>query len=346
MNLPRYKFSKEAEPQLLQFLKIATEQKSHKNCNLESYEVWKKLLPLDPTLIKQVNEFQTPPVAIIDLCSDEEPQPQDVDVPDVPLQSENEGEINLSVSSESSISDIVLVIKENLQTQNDVSDTAKEYIGKCCSNDLDLLFKLLDQTLTNEEVYYFGVALQGIITNLLVIPLCHHLLMPKIRKEFCDKLLILLEQFSQNYSSVLEEECLVVLKTLSQDEIAIFLEYMKKLNSRFQATLVRNFILAVEKLDENCLVIVGTLLNHEVEYEALNKFVEMLSTIAEDRDKDKNFGKLLMKVVEVLGPNIVHVEKPLRHIISGHKSVWKSKLQKTFSSCYEDSQLFSQSFRD
>ena len=46
MNLPRYKFSKEAEPQLLQFLKIATEQKSHKNCNLESYEVWKKLLPL------------------------------------------------------------------------------------------------------------------------------------------------------------------------------------------------------------------------------------------------------------------------------------------------------------
>ena len=93
-------------------------------------------------------------------------------------------------------------------------------------------------------------------------------------------------------------------------------------------------------------MIVGTLLNHEVEYEALNKFVEMLSTIAEDRDKDKNFGKLLMKVVEVLGPNIVHVEKPLRHIISGHKSVWKSKLQKTFSSCYEDSQLFSQSFRD
>jgi hypothetical protein len=87
-------------------------------------------------------------------------------------------------------------------------------------------------------------------------------------------------------------------------------------------------------------------LNNQVEYEALNKLVEMLSNIAEDHSRDKSFGKLLMNTVEVLGPNLIRLEQPLKHIIAGHKSIWKSKLEKTFDTCFEDSMMFSQSFRD
>jgi hypothetical protein len=46
MSVPRYTFSKEVEPELVNFLKVAEKQKSNKKCNLRSHEVWSKLLPL------------------------------------------------------------------------------------------------------------------------------------------------------------------------------------------------------------------------------------------------------------------------------------------------------------
>lgn len=46
MNVLSYKFSKEIDSDLMQFLKIANEQKSvNKFCDLDSYETWRQLLP-------------------------------------------------------------------------------------------------------------------------------------------------------------------------------------------------------------------------------------------------------------------------------------------------------------
>lgn len=47
MNFPRYKFSKEAEPVLLQFLNIASEQKNiNPYCDINTYNNWNKILGL------------------------------------------------------------------------------------------------------------------------------------------------------------------------------------------------------------------------------------------------------------------------------------------------------------
>lgn len=114
----------------------------------------------------------------------------------------------------------------------------------------------------------------------------------------------------------------------------------------FQLLVSRDFILSTEKLDTNDIMLIDNLLNNQVEYEALNKLVKLLSNISEDCISDKNFGKLLMHTIDALGPNLIQVEQPIKHIISGHKSVWKTKLEKAFKTCYEDSLLFSQSFRE
>jgi hypothetical protein len=157
---------------------------------------------------------------------------------------------------------------------------------------------------------------------------------------------MLLDQFSSSYATILNEEFVSIMTKLKEEETKMCLQYLKKLNPNFQSALVRDFILTVKTLNDNNLIIIESLLNNQVEYEALNKLVEMLSNIAEDHSRDKSFGKLLMNTVEVLGPNLIRLEQPLKHIIAGHKSIWKSKLEKTFDTCFEDSMMFSQSFRD
>lgn len=92
------------------------------------------------------------------------------------------------------------------------------------------------------------------------------------------------------------------------------------------------------------LTLIDQLLSSQVEYEALNKLVELLSNAAERLEKDAVFGKLTMHVIENLGSNLYLVEKPLKHIIAIHTSIWKAKLEKTFKNCFEDTMLFSQSF--
>jgi hypothetical protein len=340
MSVPRYTFSKEVEPELVNFLKVAEKQKSNKKCNLRSHEVWSKLLALDPNLIQKLKECENVnTIPTIDLCSQEETE--------VPAPPENENvEVISQASDKFAISDVAFGIKENLETQNDLSKIAKDNLSKYVSTELEELFDMLNQTLSSEEIFYLGNSLQSIVSNVLINIFCHHLLIPRIKKEYCDKILMLLDQFSSSYATILNEEFVSIMTKLKEEETKMCLQYLKKLNPNFQSALVRDFILTVKTLNDNNLIIIESLLNNQVEYEALNKLVEMLSNIAEDHSRDKSFGKLLMNTVEVLGPNLIRLEQPLKHIIAGHKSIWKSKLEKTFDTCFEDSMMFSQSFRD
>ncbi|CAH1364629.1 unnamed protein product [Tenebrio molitor] len=340
MSVPRYTFSKEVEPELVNFLKVAEKQKSNKKCKLRSHEVWSKLLALDPNLIQKLKECENVnTIPTIDLCSQEETE--------VPARPENENvEVISQASDKFAISDVAFGIKENLETQNDLSKIAKDNLSKYVSTELEELFDMLNQTLSSEEIFYLGNSLQSIVSNVLINIFCHHLLIPRIKKEYCDKILMLLDQFSSSYATILNEEFVSIMTKLKEEETKMCLQYLKKLNPNFQSALVRDFILAVKTLNDNHLIIIQSLLNNQVEYEALNKLVEMLSNIAEDHSRDKSFGKLLMNTVEVLGPNLIRLEQPLKHIIAGHKSIWKSKLEKTFDTCFEDSMMFSQSFRD
>lgn len=88
------------------------------------------------------------------------------------------------------------------------------------------------------------------------------------------------------------------------------------------------------------------LINNQIDHETHKKLIEMLSNISEKHSRDKNFGKLLIQLIDALGTNLIHFEQQLKRIIAGHQSIWKSKMEKIMQKNYEDSMLFSQSFRD
>ncbi|XP_044264963.1 uncharacterized protein LOC123011545 [Tribolium madens] len=342
-NIPRYKFSKESEPSLINFIKVAREQVTqNRNCDLKNYVLWKTKLPLDPHLKPKVecdNENTTqqdPPT--INLCSDEEME----ETVSLPL---SESKI-VETSNKSTLNDIAYTIQDNVETENDLPENVREYLTKCTNTALEMIFQILDENLTSEGIYYLGVSIQNTISRNLIRLFCHHLLIPLIKKTYCDKIVNLLEQFSLKYPTILNEECLILVQSLEQHESEICLQYMKKLNVIFQTVLVRDFIFSIETLTKNYIILIDNLLNNQVEYEALSKLVQLLSNSCEDHHNDKPFGKLLMHTIDVLGPNLVRVEQALKHIIAGHKSIWKTKLEKAFKTSYEDSLLFSQSFRD
>lgn len=69
-----------------------------------------------------------------------------------------------------------------------------------------------------------------------------------------------------------------------------------------------------------------------------------MSTHVTQFTKNKTYGKLIFNIVKLLKKNVVHLEKPLNHIVGNHSSIWKTKILKIFSTHIEDSFL-TQSFR-
>lgn len=105
------------------------------------------------------------------------------------------------------------------------------------------------------------------------------------------------------------------------------------------------FLNVCDNLCENYIIVIDSLLNSEVEFNTLNKLIELMSKQVNDFLKDKLFGKLLLNVLQYLGKNILLVENPLKHIIVKHSSIWKIKIQKLFKTSLEENMILSQSFR-
>lgn len=98
-------------------------------------------------------------------------------------------EVIPQASDKFAISDVAFGIKENLETQNDLSKIAKDNLSKYVSTELEELFDMLNQTLSSEEIFYLGNSLQSIVSNVLINIFCHHLLIPRVKIIFILKVI-------------------------------------------------------------------------------------------------------------------------------------------------------------
>lgn len=105
------------------------------------------------------------------------------------------------------------------------------------------------------------------------------------------------------------------------------------------------FLTNCAQFEEKYIPLVETLLSSETDLESFSKLIEVMSVTCDHLNSNKAFGKLLLKIVSSLGRHMHAVEPILSHIIISHKSIWKSKIQKSYDSYQQDSQLFTQSFR-
>lgn len=105
------------------------------------------------------------------------------------------------------------------------------------------------------------------------------------------------------------------------------------------------FLFNCNQFEENYIPLVETLLTNQTDMETFGKLVDVISARSDHFSANKTFGKLLLNIVTNLGKYIHAFEPTLNHIIISHKSIWKSKIQKSYDSYQQDSQFFTQSFR-
>lgn len=136
----------------------------------------------------------------------------------------------------------------------------------------------------------------------------------------------------------------------------VFLQNISKLDAEFKNEILRwvcllfgfcgseinacfvfsNVVLNCRQLDENYVKVLECLLDKNTHHSVIKMIVVFLASQGET--KDKALGKLLVSLIQILGRNIHQFEQPLRQIIAHHKSVWRTKIQKTFNEHYECSQ--------
>lgn len=92
-----------------------------------------------------------------------------------------------------------------------------------------------------------------------------------------------------------------------------------------------------KQLEQTHVKVLDCLLDKNTHHSAIKEIITLLASQGETNDNAT--GKLIVSVLQILGRNISQFEQPLRQIITKHKSVWKTKVQKTFDLNYQCSQL-------
>ncbi|KAJ8984308.1 hypothetical protein NQ317_012279 [Molorchus minor] len=339
-HLFRYSFDNENKQILLNFLKTAEEHKKNKFCNFSEHKSLSKFICLDESLERELKDYVSKQNVVIDITEDDD---QDQSSSKDIIEFVNE---NLSIivnANQSTVNDLIHSIKEYLETEKCISISILNTLIE--SDVKEIVFSLLTDILNTEEVLSFGTSLQkaNIDNHFVIAYYIKYLLISKLTFEYSDQLQDILNQFSTRYPNITLEELNEVLLNIG-DNCKIVLQFINGLNVEFKTCLLKKFVFNCKTFNENYIPVVETLISAHVEYNILNKLIEILSNASGSFINDKSFGKFLVKVVTLLGKNVTSVEQPLRHIIGSHKSIWKSKIQKTFDDCLQDCS-FSQTFK-
>ncbi|XP_056633841.1 uncharacterized protein LOC130443295 [Diorhabda sublineata] len=334
MNFPRYEFCEENKPLLLNFIKLAKQNKLNPHCNLDEYKKLSKILPL-ANAFNTSNEFSE----IISISDSDEEHYNEIDINSLHVTLKNtEKTLNDTVA------DLTYAIKEILETEKQLTLSIINDLHKP-SLDLETLFKQLQEELNSEEIIAFGTSLNSnfIKNNAIISTYIKYLLIHQLTLDYSDQCQLNLNNISYQYPDILSDELCSYL--LNPTEGYRNLQFLESLSPDFKTKLLRNFVINSNELEENHISILDILFGEKVETDTINKLIEIMSKSADSFATNKIFGKFLLKLIQLLGKQVVLLEKPMNHIIGIHRSIWKVKIQKTYDEFIQDSLLMSQSFR-
>ncbi|XP_057665752.1 uncharacterized protein LOC130899659 isoform X2 [Diorhabda carinulata] len=312
MNFPRYEFCEENKPLLLNFIKLAKQNKLNPHCNLDEYKKLSKILPLT-NAFNTSNEFSE----IISISDSDEEHYNEIDINSLHVTLKNtEKTLNDTVT------DLTYAIKEILETEKQLTLSIINDLHKP-SLDLETLFKQLQEELNSEEIIAFGTSLNSnfIKNNAIISTYIKYLLIPQLTLDYSDQCQLNLNNISYQYPDILSDELCSYL--LNPTEGYRNLQFLESLSPDFKTKLLRNFVINSNELEENHISILDILFGEKVETDTINKLIEIMSKFADSFATNKIFGKFLLKLIQLLGKQVVPLEKPMNHIIGIHRSIWK-----------------------
>ncbi|KAL1506873.1 hypothetical protein ABEB36_006155 [Hypothenemus hampei] len=232
MSCPTSSWSENTKPDLINFLKLANQNKTNKYCNIEEYNRLKKFFPLDEEIKKTLST--TEPIDYIDITnSDEENICSNVIVPPI-------NEIK-DCSTNETTSNFKELIMDYLRVEENIPETLFEEILKLSHETREELFQSLVKEISLEELgtFWNSFNIRRNIRECIIKNFINTLFLPMIKQKHTYVMGIIFKELSE-YNKTDLKSTLIQEFTKEKDVkiIHILLQYVGELRCDFRSALL------------------------------------------------------------------------------------------------------------
>ncbi|XP_044745444.1 uncharacterized protein LOC123307271 [Coccinella septempunctata] len=301
-------FSKRSKESLCEFLKaskISEASNDHEHIEKE-FKMWRRL-------IKNLgNIIELPDNKSQSLTIEENSCSKDLQVLPDPTNSMDNSEGNIVEDKYSAKYLVTVIQKEPVEVIQLLYRDALPHINS--------------QTMIEMEDLMKGIS----PCDTLVKCYCKELLFKMMSESIEDILKKIFNDFYTQYSSLVIEEIIGFMKL--HDKLDLFLVYLNSKSTsdkEFSSLLLRAFLDSCKgSLSRRDLFLLDYFISKNSECDLMKMVVGILYSSAMELRNDKDYGKLLFKIVDHLGPELISVKNQIDYILSVHASMWKTKIRK------------------
>ncbi|KAF5300891.1 hypothetical protein FQR65_LT09054 [Abscondita terminalis] len=286
MNWPKYKFSKESEPELLEFLKVAHKQNKAARLSPECRKLWEQLLPLDDDVLEKIANIQSSEIECIDITESDEENDQSK------------------------------IEKELLETEQTVSeDVLKKICNECSSKQLEDMFVTLSMELNSECI---ALLLESISMctccrerDLVATYFSKYILLSKIINHD-----VLADQLLNVLLTIIPDAVITdVVQILNENEdvkqLITIRKHLKSLKDDHKSQILAQYLKTCTGMEEKRVANILPLITKHADPSVLSAIVTIMYNSAKEFTDEKSFGKLIMEILQVLESNVIKFESQL-----------------------------------
>lgn len=338
MNLPTYTFSEQSEPELLEFFKVVANQSSEP-VPVQLKELWEQVLPMDKGILEKIASVKSSNV--VECVEIYDSDGEDVSN-EIRLSTQNDQSYELASNiASTSTDDFVDGVKELLEGEDILSEDVIKKMAIYLPNQLEEIFISLSNDLNSQSVWKLWKSISNskyMERDLVTSYFSKYILTQKMLTNDHIVKELLQEMF--------ETLPYVVATTLGNDlvnmdvkDLTIIRKHIQVLPDGYRNILLKQFLKTCTTLQTQHIASISCLVSKCSDADNSNIITELMYKNAKEFSSDKNFGKLIIEIITILGNKIINYESHLKHVITIHKSIYESQARKLFENCLNEQRL-------
>ncbi|KAB0805628.1 hypothetical protein PPYR_02598 [Photinus pyralis] len=333
MNWSKYKFSKQSEPELMQFFKVVANQ-TPDPVSPQVKQLWEEILPLDKEVLAKIASLKTVSadcIEIIDSDGEEDRSSGQID------HSSHDSPSNIVTSTE----DFIDSVKELLEEEEVTSEDIIKKMSSCSPEQLDEIFTILSDDLNSESTWKLWRSISNSVCHerdLVASYFCKYILTRKMltNDHTVEKLL---QEMLATLPDIVSVSLVDSLVNTDGKTLSVLRKHVQMLSDARRNILLNQFLKTCATLQVEHFANISCLISKSIDLTSINIIMEMMYNNAKEFSDDKTFGKFIIDIIPLLGNRIVNYESHLTHIIGVHKSIYGSQANKVFENCLNEQKL-------
>ncbi|KAK5648754.1 hypothetical protein RI129_003646 [Pyrocoelia pectoralis] len=335
MNWPTYTFSEKSEPELLEFFKVVANQ-TPEPVPVELKELWEQVLPMDNGILEKIASVKSSKV--VECLEINDSDGEDV-LNEIRLSTQND-QLASNIAS-TSTDDFVDGVKELLEGEDILSEDVIKNMAIYLPDQLEEIFISLSNDLNSQSVWKLWKSISNskcIERDLVTSYFSKYILTQKMLTN--DHIVEeLLQEMFETLPCVVSTTLANGLVNMDVKDLTIIRKHIQELPDGYRNILLKQFLKTCTTLQAQHIPSISCLVSKCSDADNLNIITELMYKNAKEFSSDKNFGKLIIDIVSILGNRIISYESHLKHVITIHKSIYESQARKMFENCLNEQRL-------